>query len=293
METQLIRHASHAVLSAILALSVAGSPLIEPRKPRVPDHQTTWSQPVEPFRIAGNLYYVGAAEVTSYLLTTPAGHILIDAGLPETAWVIAGNIERLGFELEDVRILLNSHAHTDHAGGLAWLKERTGARLFAMTGDAEVLERGHLFPAVDVDRVLHDLDEVELGGTSLTAHHTPGHTAGCTTWTTRIRSGDEELDVVIVGGAESLPHQDLGSESNVHDDFIETFTRLRALPVDIFLAAHGSAFDLSGKRARLAGEDAVRVFTDPEGYHEYLEREEVDFLMKVDAQLDSDDEVRV
>ncbi|HWW61065.1 MAG TPA: subclass B3 metallo-beta-lactamase, partial [Thermoanaerobaculia bacterium] len=166
----------------------------------------SWNQPVEPFRIAGNVYYVGASEVTSYLITTPNGHIVIDGGYVETAPQIRANIAKLGFRVEDVKILLASHAHYDHAGGLAELKRVTGAKFYASAADAPQFARGGVddpqfgdkypFPPIEADRVLRDGDKVTLGGTTLVARITPGHTRGCTTWTMRLRDGK---NVVFVG----------------------------------------------------------------------------------------------
>ncbi|HEX7190334.1 MAG TPA: subclass B3 metallo-beta-lactamase, partial [Thermoanaerobaculia bacterium] len=174
------------------------------------------NQPVEPFRIAGNLYYVGASDVTSFLITTPSGHILIDGGFEETAPMILANIARLGFRAEDVRILLNSHAHFDHAGGLAALKRATGAQFIASRGDAPLLKRGGhddpqfrdrlLFPPIVPDRIIDDGDTVTLGGITLTARLTPGHTPGCTTWVTTIRDGERAYSVVFVGSP-SVPSE--------------------------------------------------------------------------------------
>src|SRR5687768_6743420 len=156
----------------------------------------SWNQPVPPFRITGTLYYVGATDITSYLITTPKGHIVIDGGFEETAPMILANIARLGFRVKDVRILLSSHAHYDHAGGLAELKRVTGATLYATAGDVGQLGRGglddpqfgNMFPFTPVlaDELVADKQKISLGGTTMTAHLTPGHTRGCTTWTTRI-----------------------------------------------------------------------------------------------------------
>ena len=156
----------------------------------------SWNQPVEPFRIAGNLYYVGANDIASYLIATPEGHILLDGGFVETVPLIRESVKKLGFRIEDVKVLLNTHAHYDHAGGLAELKTLTGAKLQASEADAPALARGgkddplfgdqFLFPAVQADRLVKDGDTVSLGGSTLTARLTPGHTAGCTTWTMKV-----------------------------------------------------------------------------------------------------------
>ncbi|HEY2323054.1 MAG TPA: subclass B3 metallo-beta-lactamase, partial [Thermoanaerobaculia bacterium] len=178
--------------------------------------QTPGNQPVEPFRIAGNLYYLGASDVTSFLITTPAGHIVIDGGYEEMAPGILENIKRLGFRPQDVRILLNSHAHFDHAGGLTALQGATGAQFIASRGDAPILKRGghddpqfrdrFHFPPIVPDRLVDDGDTVTLGGTTLTARITPGHTPGCTTWLTTIRDGEHSYNVVFIGSP-SVPSE--------------------------------------------------------------------------------------
>ncbi|HMC22951.1 MAG TPA: subclass B3 metallo-beta-lactamase [Thermoanaerobaculia bacterium] len=243
----------------------------------------SWNQPVEPFRIIGNLFYVGASEVASYLVATPKGHIIIDGGLMETAPMIRANIEKLGFHFQDVRILLNTHAHFDHAGGLAALKEWGGATLMASERDAPLLARGgkndpqfgddDQFPAVTPDTLLRDGDHVTLGGSILTAHLTPGHTPGCTTWTMTIREKGKPNNVVIVCSA-SVPKEYKLVGNNKYPDIVadyrQTFATLKALPCDVFLAVHGSFFDLLGKAARKAKGERPNPFIDPEGYRKYV-----------------------
>lgn len=253
----------------------------------------SWNQPVEPFRIAENLYYVGASDIASYLITTPAGHILIDGGFVETAPQIEANVVKLGFKLDDVEILLNSHAHFDHAGGLAELKAKTGAKLFASAADATLLESGGKgdfrfgdegqFPPVAVDRRFADGEKVTLGGAELTAHLTPGHTRGCTTWTFKASA----LDVVVVCSASILDYRFVGKESypGIAADYERTFATLKALPVQIFLAPHGGFFDLAGKRERAAKGMGLRnPWVDPAGYEAWVERMEAAFVAAVDKQ---------
>jgi hypothetical protein len=171
-----------------------------------------WTEPFPPFKIAGNLYYVGSKGLANYLVATPQGHILINSDLEESVPLIRSSVEKLGFRFEDIKILLLSHAHWDHDGGSAGIKKLTGATYMVMDADVPVVESGgkadfhygddaatHVAPA-RVDRVLHDDDEVKLGGAVLTAHLTPGHTKGCTTWTMKVQEGDRSYDVVIVGG---------------------------------------------------------------------------------------------
>ena len=257
----------------------------------------SWNQPVEPFRIAENLYYVGASDIASYLITTPEGHILIDGGFVETAPQIEANVVKLGFKLADVEILLNSHAHFDHAGGLAELKAATGARVFASAADATLLESGGKgdfrfgdegqFPPVAVDRRLADGEKVTLGGAELTAHLTPGHTRGCTTWTFKA----DALDVVVVCSASILDYRFVGRESypGIAADYARTFATLKALPVQIFLAPHGGFFDLAGKRERAAKGMGLRnPWVDPAGYKAWVERMEGAFVAALEKQREEE-----
>src|SRR5882672_7835399 len=170
-----------------------------------------WTEPFPPFRIAGNLHYVGSKDLASYLVTTPRGLILINSDLETSVPLIRASVEKLGFKFRDIRILLISHAHWDHDGGSAAIKAITGATYMVMDGDVSVVESGgktdfqygnqptSLYPPTKVDRVLHDGDEVKLGGTTLVAHLTPGHTKGCTTWTMKLKDAGKTYDVVIIG----------------------------------------------------------------------------------------------
>ena len=257
----------------------------------------SWNQPVEPFRIIGNIYYVGASDVTSFLIVTPAGDILLDGGFVETAPQIEVNIKRLGFRLSDVKILLSSHAHYDHAGGLAELRRATGATFYASAGDAQVLESGGhgdpsfvsdvAFPPVKPDRLLHDGSGVMLGGMALTARVTAGHTKGCTTWTTMVSDGGKSYHVVFVCSTSVLPGIKLlnnQSYPTIASDYENTFRVLRALPCDVFLGAHGSFFNLTAKREALARGAKPNPFIDPAGYHAYVERSEAAFRAELRRQ---------
>jgi metallo-beta-lactamase class B len=259
------------------------------------------NQPFAPFHIIGNIYYVGASDVTSYLIRTPDGDILLDGGFAQTAPQIEANVKTLGFKLSNVRVLLNSHAHSDHAGGLAELKKRSGAKLVAMDGDAQELENGgrgdfffgdgFLFPAVTPDRVIHDGDTVSLGGTTLTAHLTPGHTRGCTTWTMTASEAGRDCHVVFVCSASVLDGYRLidlpgkpASYLGIAKDYERAFQVWKALPCEVFLGAHGQFFKLSEKRAAMKKGAAVNPFIDPPGYQEYVLRKEVDFETELKKQ---------
>jgi metallo-beta-lactamase class B len=256
----------------------------------------SWNQPVAPFRIAGNLYYVGAAEVTSFLITTPEGHFLLDGGFVETAPQIERNIAQLGFNLGDIKYLLNSHAHFDHAGGLAELKKHTGATFVATGPDAPLLKHGGhgdfrfgdtlTFPPVTPNRIIADGESVEIGGQKMTAHLTPGHTKGNTTWTTKIVDGGKQYDVVFAGSPTALDYQLFGRESypGIAADFERTFAVLKQLPCDIFLSCHGSFFSLTEKRERFLRGQSENPFIDPAGYRAFIAQYEKELRDKLDQQ---------
>ena len=259
----------------------------------------SWNKPVAPFRIAGNLYYVGAIEITSYLITTPEGHFLLDGGFVETAPQIEHNIAELGFKLTDVKFLLNSHAHYDHAGGLAELKKVTGAKFLASEGDAPLLRSGGhgdfrfgdtlTFAPIAPDQIVHDGEAIRLSNQIVVAHLTPGHTKGCTTWTTKIRDGDKVYDVVFVGSQSALDYKFVGQESypGITADFERSFALLNHLPCDIFLASHASFFHFVEKHERLLRGDA-NAFIDPNGYKAYLRESEQEFRDKLARQRPHD-----
>ena len=254
------------------------------------------SIPDEPFRVAGNLYYVGSTGVTAFLLVGPEGHVLIDGGYPETAPLIIGSIARLGFDIKDVKVLLNSHAHFDHAGGLRALQEASGAKLWVSEGDAPFIAAGgagdrtygpfrHVglgrFPAARVDHRFKDGDTIRVGSLSLVANVTAGHTPGCTSWSFPVRHGDRELLAVSICSLSLLPFMSLGEEESypgITADFERSFATLKRLPADLFLASHGDFFELERKRGeRGAASDSVAPFIDRPGYLRFVERAEQRF----------------
>lgn len=223
-----------------------------------------WTDTIAPFRVIDNVYYVGSAGLSAWLITTPQGHILLDVGLPQNATMVQRNIERLGFRVTDVKVLLNSHAHFDHAGGLAHLKRQSGARLFAMAGDRTALERGvyvgsdsvlaYRFPAVQVDSVITDGSKVTLGGVTLTANLTAGHSAGCTTWTLPVQAAGTRHTAAFFCSA-SVAANRLAPRPQypgIVADYRRTFARLKTMDADVFLPPHAELFDLAERRTRLA-----------------------------------------
>ncbi|HEY1890795.1 MAG TPA: subclass B3 metallo-beta-lactamase [Steroidobacteraceae bacterium] len=253
--------------------------------------QAAENQPVAPFRIIGDVYYVGASDVASYLISTPGGLILLDGGFAQTAPQIERNIRRLGFEPSAVKILLNGHAHPDHAGGLAALKRDTGAQFYAMDEEVKPLEhngRGttfyhgdrKLYESIHVDHVLHDGDRVSLAGVTLMAHLTAGHTPGCTTWTMEAVEGGTAHDVVFMCQLTLLDDEPLTHNANyprIATDYAHTFALLSRMPCDVFLSEHGRTFDLKGKLARLAAHPAVNPFIDPAGCRRVIAQSKAEF----------------
>jgi metallo-beta-lactamase class B len=251
-----------------------------------------WTTPIAPFQIADNLYYVGSRDLASYLVVTPKGDILINANLTTSPPQIRASVEKLGFRWRDIKILLNGQAHFDHMGGAAEVIRETHAKNMLMDADVSVAETGARtdflapspnilrYPPVHVDHVLHDGDTVSLGGVTLTAHKTAGHTRGCTTWTMRAHVLGEPAgtmqNIVIVGGVSfwseyhfvATPGHPV-SYPGIAQDFQRTFVTLRGLPCDVFLGAHGSYFDLLTKLKRYP-QDGPRVFIDPVGYRNFV-----------------------
>lgn len=257
----------------------------------------SWNQPVEPFKIAGNIYYVGANEITSYLITTPNGHIILDSGFKETVPLIKANVAKLGFKIEDVKFLINSQAHYDHAAGFADLKKLTGAKMLASVEDAKLLARGGKddpnfgdrfpFDPVVVDKTFGDGWKLELGGTSLTANITAGHTPGCTTWTTTVNEAGKKLNVIFVCST-TAPGYVLVNNPKYPDiakDFESTFKKMRAFKVDIFLSAHASQFQMDEKIKILRGGGGVsNPFIDRAGYERFVEQTEKAFRDRLSEQ---------
>lgn len=260
--------------------------------------QNDWTEPFPAFRIAGNLYYVGSRGLASYLITTPDGHILINSDMEANVPLIRASVESLGFKFNDIKILLISHAHFDHCAGSAMIKRLTGAKYMVMDGDVDVVESGgksdfqygndatSLYPPVKVDRVLHDRDEVKLGDVVLTAHLTPGHTKGCTTWTMKVNDGSKVRDVVIVGSPNVNPGYKLVGNTaypRMAEDFEQTFRVMKSLSCDYFLGAHGSYFDLEKKYAQWKAGTASALI-DPAGYKDYVTEREQAFRRELSKQ---------
>jgi metallo-beta-lactamase class B len=249
----------------------------------------TLAQPVDgpfpPHKIAGNLYYVGSQQYSSYLVTTPEGHILINSSFEETVPLIRASIEKLGFKFADVKILLNSHAHGDHIAGNFLVKELTGAKIYIMKQDVKAAETGRWKP-FKIDHVLEDKEKVTLGGATLIARLTPGHTEGCTTWTMVVEEGGKKYDAVVVGSPNVNPGYILVNNTKypgIAGDYRKMFAVLKSLKCDIFLGAHGAYYGMDEKYQRwLKGEKLA--FVDPQGYKEFIAFKEKEFQGKLEAQ---------
>jgi len=249
--------------------------------------KTDWNAPFPPHKVIGNIYYVGSAELASFLITTPQGHILINSDFESTVPVIRTSVEKLGFKFSDIRILLGSHAHGDHMEGDAMVKELTGARVMAMEQDVALLQKmtpgGKPHP---IDRVLKDGDQVTLGNATLTAHLTAGHTPGCTTWTTKAEENGKSYNVLIVCSVGFNPGYVLVGNKDypsIADDYARSFKALRTMPVDVFLGAHGSFYGLQAKYAKLQ-QGGANPFIDPAGFKAYLDDKEKAFQAELARQ---------
>ena len=252
-----------------------------------------WNRSVAPFRIIGNIYYVGTAHIGAYLITDTAGHVLVDGGMEESAPLVAANIERLGFRMRDVRHLLINHAHWDHAGGLAELRRLSGARVVASTPDAVDLRNGFnadrddtgRFAPVEIDRHIEDGDSLRIGAGELVAHLTPGHTRGCTSWSYRVREGERGYDVLFACSLTVAGRRLVGPDRypEAAADFAATFARLRALPVDVFLGFHTEQFGFDEMhRRRLSGERLA--FVNPREARRRIDQAEAAFRAELAAQ---------
>jgi metallo-beta-lactamase class B len=279
-------------VKSILAVGLVASTLVAaPARAQTDPLRGVGSQPVEPFRVAGNIYYVGASGISSYLLVTPEGLILIDTGTVEMVPGLRANIEKLGHRMSDIKIILSSHSHWDHVEGHATMQKVTGARIMAVGEDAAAISTGidssalggPNYAAAKVDRVLQHGDTVTLGGTTLTAHHTPGHTKGCTTWTTTVTENGRQLQVLFLGGTSINPGVRLLGNTRhpgIVEDYARTFALLKTLKPDVFLAQHPEIFGMVGKRARMSAGGA-NPFVDPEGFQRFVAQQEANYLRQL------------
>lgn len=260
--------------------------------------QNEYLVPFPAHHVIANIYYVGSKGQANYLITTPQGNILLNSGLEGNVAMIKDSIAKLGFKYSDTKVLLISHAHFDHNAGSAQVVKDTGATYRVMDTDVDVVESGGktdfaygdkgpdmLYPATK-PQVLHDGDTVSLGGTVLTAHKTPGHTKGCTTWSMKVQDGGKMLNVVFVGSPNVNPGYVLiGNKKypNIVQDYEKTFQVLKSLPVDVFLGAHGDYYGMPAKYEKLKAGGA-NPFIDPAGYKAYIANREAAYRKELAKQ---------
>jgi metallo-beta-lactamase class B len=273
------------VLSA-LALVLSGAWLKELR----PATKRGGQHPAAPFRIAGNFYYVGANDVAAFLITGPQGHVVLDAGYPSTARMIMASIAALGFDIKDVKVLLNSEPHSDHGGGLAVLQQASGAELWASEASADVIASGGddadillpvralfwigllRYPPARVDHRFKDGDIVRVGPIALTAHVTGGHTRGCTSWSFPVRDGGRVLNVVSACGVGVLGVLRYPEQASDRERSLRV---LRSLTADIWVTNHARKWGRYRKYvASLTAKNPVDPFIDPAGYRAFIDAEE-------------------
>ncbi len=252
----------------------------------------SWNVPLKPFRVIDNLYYVGPSGISSFLIVTPKGNILIDSGFDETVPLIRDSVTKLGFKTEDIKIILSSHAHTDHVGGHAAMKKLTGAKIMMSEADAAMLASGGTndfthyssalmgYPPAHADKILRDGEKVSLGGTTLTCHLTPGHTKGCTTWTMDVTEDGQVHHVLFFGSTSILSGVPLINNTNypaIATDLEHSYKTLKTLPCDVFLAPHAGFFDLTNKAALVEQGVKPNPFIDPAAYKIFLKGAEQKF----------------
>jgi len=256
----------------------------------LPINNEDWAKPAEPFRIAGNLYYVGTYDLGCYLIATPKGNILINTGLAESVPQIKKNIEQLGFKFSDIKILLTTQAHFDHVAGMAEIKKLTGAKMFVDAKDAKVLadggnsdyymgSKGPLFLPVKADKLLHDQDSISLGGTKLVLLHHPGHTMGSCSYLVTVKDEKRSYTVLIANLPTILPDTKMTGMPGYPDiskDFAYTLDAMKKLHFDLWVASHASQFNLHEKRKDGAAYNP-ELFADRALYDKTLEQRTVDY----------------
>ncbi len=256
-----------------------------------------WEEPADPVRIVGPIYFVGTRGLGAFLITTSQGHVLMNTGMPSSGPQIAASIRKLGFKPEDIKLMINGHAHIDHAGAFAYFRKLSGAQMAVMREDVAAMESGDkgdfkyaddfAYPPVKVDRVLRDGDTLRMGDVVLTAYLTPGHTRGSTTWVATVTADGRPYVVAFPDGAGFNPGYRLlknPSYPGIADDYRRTHHFLEMLRPDIWLAQHNEYYDLEGKRAR-AKTEGVRAWIDPEGYRRFVAGKKRAFEDQLDKEL--------
>jgi len=267
-----------AALVALISLTAAAE--AQTPKDMLAALLVKWNKPTEPFKMIGNVYYVGTDGLASYLITSPQGHILVDTAMPEATSQIKANIEKLGFKVTDIKYLLNTHAHIDHTGGLAEMKAASGAQLVAGEADKPLLEGGYYpgareetvlnFPPVKVDRTVREGDTVTIGDVTLTARETPGHSPGCTSWAFSVKDGDATRSVLIFCSGTVALNRLVTNPTypGIVTDYRKTFARAKEMKVDVLLAPHPEMYRMQDKRAMIS-DGAPNPFVNPGEFNAY------------------------
>ena len=270
------------ILIAIMALGLAVSSTVNAQAPAgvrftsPADNDPYRSAAVEPFKVIDNIYFVGTTQHNvSWLITTPEGNIIIDTLFEKDVPAILDNIKKLGFKQEDIKYILTLHAHGDHAAGHASMQEATGAQILVHEKDAKIIETGgksdtHSKPwtPAKVDRRIKDGEKITIGGTTLTAHLTPGHTKGCTSWTTVAEEEGKQYNVIFMCGVR-IDGDSLLNDPEYPDittDLSGSFKTLESLPVDVYLGGHGYWFGFGEKITRMKAGEGYKAWIDPDGY---------------------------
>jgi metallo-beta-lactamase class B len=282
----------------IVLMATLGRGAAPQQAPAAAASPSPWTERVKPFQVMGNIFYVGTLDLSAFLITSPEGHVLIDTGVEQNAEAVLDGIRQLGFKVRDIKVILTTQAHYDHVGAHARLKKESGARVLVAAADAPLVEGGgegdylfgssYRFPQVKVDATVRDGEVVSVGPTKLTAHLTPGHTKGATSWTTSVRdAAGTERSVVFLGSTSVNPGTKLVANDKypaIEADYKRAFTVEKGLNCEVFLAAHASAFNGPAKAAAAAAGKGDAVFIDPEGCRAAIERSEKAFLAELDKQ---------
>ncbi|WP_298872498.1 subclass B3 metallo-beta-lactamase [uncultured Bradyrhizobium sp.] len=302
-----------AIIASTLLVTLAGPAAAQTLPPNAPSKEQLandnnlfislakkvlkWEEPAEPVRIVGPIYFVGTKGLGVFLFTTSEGNILMNTGMPSSGPMIVDSIRKLGFKPEDIKLMINGHAHIDHAGAFAFMKKLTGAQLAVMKDDVAAMESGDkddfkyandfAYEGVKVDRVLRDGDQIRMGDILLTAYHTPGHTRGATTWIVNLVVDGKAYIVAFPDGAGFNPGYRVAknpSYPGIQDDYRNTHHALEMIKPDIWLAQHNEYYDLEGKRKR-AETEGVNAWIDPEGYRRFIADKKRAFEDEVDEEL--------
>ena len=286
------RYIVSGLMRAVVAgIFLTGASLLAQQQ-TIPPRADNYNEKKEPFRMIGNIYWVGHTQVGAFLITTPQGHILMDTTSTEQSHWVREYIEKLGHDMKDIKIMLNSHPHEEHMGGFAMFKELTGAKVITSKLTADEMTVGgrtdfredgsEQYTPVLTDQTVADGEKVQFGGVTLTAHLTPGHTKGCTTWTTVVEENGQKYNVVFfcgmaTAGIDRAPLLNNPKYPNIVEDYQNSFRLLKTLPCDVFLYPRATTIKLHEKQNRLNQGEKPNPFVDPAGCRGYIDEYETLF----------------